>query len=117
MTFAVCPPSQGPSLHTHKKTFETFTVLRGQFEFFWGDDGEHSEILEELDVISVPPLVNRAFRNVGETEGVLQVIITGGVHDMNDIDLSPTVGEKIRKIDPVAFEEIQREMFTFTAGA
>ena len=28
MTLAVCPPGQGPELHAHVKTYETFTVLR-----------------------------------------------------------------------------------------
>ena len=29
MTLAVCPPGQGPSLHAHHQTYETFTVLKG----------------------------------------------------------------------------------------
>jgi hypothetical protein len=32
MTLAVCPPGQGPGLHAHRQTYETFTVLTtGQF--------------------------------------------------------------------------------------
>lgn len=116
ITYAVCPPGQGPSLHAHDKTFETFTVCRGRFEIRWGDSGEHSIILKEFDTISVPPKVCRAFRNVGEVEGVLQVIITGGVHDRFDIDLSPLAADEMRRIDPAAQQQIEREMFTFTAG-
>ena len=48
--------------------------------------------------------------------GVTQVIITGGVHDMDDIDLSPQIGEMIDKIDPEIRQKIERERFTFTAG-
>ena len=33
MTLAKCPPGQGPGLHNHVNTFETFTVLEGKFEF------------------------------------------------------------------------------------
>ena len=32
MTLAVCPPGQGPGLHNHVKTYETFTVLKTRFE-------------------------------------------------------------------------------------
>src|ERR671922_402080 len=39
MTLAVCPPGQGPGLHSHRKTYETFTVLKGRFEVRWNDDG------------------------------------------------------------------------------
>lgn len=95
MTFAVCPPGTGPGLHTHAQTFETFTVLEGRFEFSWGDRGEHSVVLGRFDVISVPPGVCRAFRNVGEDEGMLQVLITGGVHDMQDIAFPPQIAEQI----------------------
>lgn len=116
ITYAVCPPGQGPSLHAHKLTYETFTVLRGRFEFAWGDNGEHTLVLDELDVLSMPPEVCRAFRNIGTEEGVLQVIITGGVHDMQDIDMRPDVGRKIQEIDPEAYAEIAGKRFTFTAG-
>ena len=33
MNISVCPPGQGPGLHAHHKTFETFFVLQGKFEF------------------------------------------------------------------------------------
>ena len=32
MTLARCPAGQGPGLHNHKDTYETFTVLEGRFE-------------------------------------------------------------------------------------
>lgn len=85
ITYAACPPGTGPSLHTHRRTFETFTVLTGRFEFTWGDNGEGAVTLDPFDVLSVPPGIARAFRNVGAEEGLLQVIITGGQHDVNDI--------------------------------
>lgn len=116
ITYAVCPPGQGPGLHAHAATFETFTVMRGRFEFSVGDAGDQTIVLEELDVISVPPRVTRRFRNVGDAEGILQVIITGGTHDRNDIDLVPEVGEAIERIDPEARKEIEASMFSFTAG-
>ena len=39
MTLAVCPPGQGPGLHSHRQTYETFTVMKGRFEVRWNDDG------------------------------------------------------------------------------
>lgn len=116
ITYAVCPPGQGPGLHAHRCTFETFTVLSGTFAFAWGDKGDKQVTLEEWDVISVPPLLSRAFRNIGSTEGVLQVIITGGTHDRNDIDISPDVAEQMRRISPESYDEISSKTFSFTAG-
>ena len=117
MTLAVCPPGQGPELHAHVKTFETFTVLRGRFEVRWNDHGSERLVLEELDTVSVPPGVCRAFRNIGETEGILQVLITGGVHDMQDIDFARQIGERLEAIDPAARAYFEKVGFTFTAGA
>ena len=49
MTHAKCPPGQGPGLHNHINTYETFTVLEGQFEVSWNDDGSAAIILEKFD--------------------------------------------------------------------
>jgi mannose-6-phosphate isomerase-like protein (cupin superfamily) len=100
ITFAVCPPGTGPSLHTHHRTTETFTCLRGRFEFRWGDRGEHATILEPFDLFAVPPLVARAFRNISDEEGVLQVLITGGIHDMQDIAFPAQTAAEIRDVGP-----------------
>jgi quercetin dioxygenase-like cupin family protein len=116
MTIAICPPGQGPSLHAHVQTYETFTVLKGRFEFLWNDDGGEHAVLEEFDTISVPPGVCRAFRNVGEEEGILQVLITGGVHDMNDIAHTPESKERIDRIQAGLSAQFEKAGFTFTAG-
>src|SRR5690349_1099961 len=54
MTLAVCPPGQGPGLHAHRQTYETFTVLKGRFEVSWNDDGSERALLELYDTISFP---------------------------------------------------------------
>ncbi|MFV3077594.1 cupin domain-containing protein [Niveispirillum fermenti] len=95
ITYAVCPAGTGPSLHTHRRTFETFTVLKGRFQFTLGDDGEGTAVLDPFDVISVPPGVARAFRNVSAGEGLLQVIITGGRHDVDDITFPARTAREI----------------------
>lgn len=100
VTYAVCPPGTGPSLHSHKRTFETFTVMQGRFEFSWGEAGEHSVVLERFDALSMPPNVHRAFKNVSAEEGILQVLISGGVHDSRDIEYPRKTAEEIRARDP-----------------
>jgi quercetin dioxygenase-like cupin family protein len=116
MTLAVCPPGQGPGLHSHRQTYETFTVLKGRFEVSWNDDGSGRAILELFDTVSFPPGVCRAFRNVGEDEGILQVVITGGVHDMTDIDFSEKAKQQIEAVKPGLAAEFEKAGFTFTAG-
>jgi quercetin dioxygenase-like cupin family protein len=116
MTLAVCPPGQGPELHAHAKTHETFTVLRGRFEFRWNDDGRDAVVLDEFDTISIPPGVCRAFRNVSDAEGIVQVLITGGVHDMSDIDFAAHIATKLEAIDPRARAYFEDAGFTFTAS-
>ena len=59
MALAVCPPGQGPGLHAHRETYETFTVLKGEFEVRWNDDGGEREVLRPFDTISFPPGVCR----------------------------------------------------------
>src|SRR5688572_3818192 len=117
MTLAVCPPGQGPGLHSHRQTFETFTVLQGEFEVRWNDQGDESALLRRFDTISFPPGVCRAFRNTGQEEGILQVIITGGVHDMTDIAFSPNAKREIEAVRPGLAAEFEKAGFTFDAGS
>ena len=51
MTIAKCPQGQGPELHNHISTYETFTVLQGTFLIEWNDDGSESLELGYLDTI------------------------------------------------------------------
>jgi len=116
MTLAVCPPGQGPGLHNHVKTYETFTVLKGRFEVRWNEDGSERAVLEQFDTISLPPGICRAFRNIGGEEGILQVLITGGVHDMTDIAFTPAAKQDIENVRRGLSAEFEKAGFTFTAG-
>jgi quercetin dioxygenase-like cupin family protein len=117
ITLAVCPPGQGPGLHAHRRTYETFTVLAGEFEVTWNDDGSESATLRLFDTISFPPGVCRAFRNIGKAEGILQVVITGGVHDMTDIAFSPKARQEIEAVRPGLAAEFEKVGFTFDAAS
>ena len=116
ITLARCPPGQGPGLHSHRTTFETFTVLKGRFEVSWGDRGSDTVEIGLFDTISVPPGVCRGFHNVSDEEGLLQVIITGGVHDMEDIDFRPEIGDEVRNLSPELLETLEETGMSFTAG-
>jgi len=82
----------------------------------WNDDGSGSAVLELFDTVSFPPGVCRAFRNIGTGEGILQVLITGGVHDMTDIDFSPKAKNQIEAVQRGLAAEFEKAGFTFTAG-
>ena len=116
LAFTVCPPGQGPTLHAHGGTFETFTVLEGRFEVSWNDNGADSAVLERFDTISVPPGVCRAFRNVGESDGILQVIASGDMSNPNDVDYPESTAAEIEAIGPGILDEFKRTGLTFTAG-
>ena len=116
MFISVCPPGQGPALHAHVKTFETFTVLEGKFEFYIGDRGEETVVLEKWDSFSCPPGWCRGFRNVDTADSVLQTVITGGVHDRNDIGLPPIVAEQLEAIGPGVLDEFKKIGLSFDAG-
>jgi hypothetical protein len=90
--------------------------MKGRFEVRWNDDGAERAVLEVYDTISFPPGVCRAFRNIGDAEGILQVIITGGVHDMTDIDFSEKAKDEIEAVRPGLTAEFEKVGFTFTAG-
>ena len=116
MTIAKCPSGQGPSLHNHQQTYETFTVLKGKFLIEWNDNGSEKVELEELDTISIPPGVCRSFKNISEKEGLLQVIISGGVHDMNDIAFTKASKVKMENIEKNLSKKFEKIGFKFDAG-
>ena len=110
MFISIMPPGQGPCLHAHVKTFETFIVLEGALEFSLNDDGGEKIVLNRWDTFSWPPGVHRGFRNVDVKDSVLLTIITGGINDRNDIGLPPAVAKQIEAVDPNALEVFKTKM-------
>lgn len=83
-----CAPGKSAPLHNHL-TQEVFIALSGEWEIFWGPDGERALRLSTWDTISIPPGVSRGFRNVGSTEACLIGIASG--HDPGQINWPPAV--------------------------
>src|SRR6201988_1382679 len=75
VSIAECEPGNGPGLHRHLNTVENFFCLSGRFEISWGDQGEHTLVLQPLDMISVPRGENRSFRNISDQLGRLLGLI------------------------------------------
>ena len=95
MNVSIMPPGQGPCLHAHDNTYETFVVLDGEIEFSVGPEGEETVTLGKWDTFSCPPGVYRGFRTSGETSATLLTVITGAVDARDDVCVPPSVGRDI----------------------
>jgi uncharacterized RmlC-like cupin family protein len=112
-----CPPGNGPGLHVHYKTHETFLALTGKWEIQWGDKGEETIVLEPFDLIAVPPTVTRRFVNVGAEDAHLLVIIQGRQEDFDDVDRVPETAAAIaRKFGPEMVRTLESLGWKFTIG-
>lgn len=67
---------KGASLHSHS-TVEVFMPLKGQWEIFWGDEGEEVLELDTFDVISVPTGIMRGFRSASDGDNLMMAIVGG----------------------------------------
>jgi uncharacterized RmlC-like cupin family protein len=119
VTIAECPPGDGPGLHNHETTTENFFCLNGRFEIAWGDNGEHSIVLEPLDMVSVPPGVHRRFRNVSNETARLLVMIQIPTKEQADrISYAPALGAEIEKeYGADALKKLRDIGFKFDAGS
>ena len=97
MFISIMPPGQGPCLHSHNGTFETFMVLEGTIEYFVGEPIEHRVTLNKWDVFSCPPKVYRGFKNVGETDAVQLTVITGVDEGRDDVSMPDTIAQQVGK--------------------
>ena len=115
VTIAECEPGNGPGLHRHLNTVENFMCLCGRFEIAWGDHGEHTLVLEPLDMISVPRGENRSFRNVsGETGRLLVMIVPETDQQADPISYAPSLAKEIEnEYGKSALEGLQKVGFKF----
>jgi uncharacterized RmlC-like cupin family protein len=118
LSIAECPPGNGPGLHCHETTTESFFCLCGRFKVSWGDEGQHSTILEPNDFVSVPPGVTRDFKNISDEVGRLFVVIETSPDEPTDrIAYAPTLGtEVVDKFGPEARARLEHIGFKFNAG-
>jgi uncharacterized RmlC-like cupin family protein len=114
---ATCPPNQGPGLHVHYRTHETFIAMSGRWEIQWGDHGEESTMLETMDLIAMPPRVTRRFINRSEQDAHLMVIIQGQREEFDDVDRVPETAQAIAaKYGQGMVEKLQSLGWKFTIG-
>ncbi len=115
VSIAECEPGNGPGLHRHLNTVENFLCLSGRFEIAWGDQGEHTLVLEPLDMISVPRGENRSFRNVSNELGRLLVMIVPETDEQVDpISYAPSLAKEIEnEYGKAALEGLQKIGFKF----
>lgn len=117
VVIAECEPHNGPGLHSHAKSTETFTCIQGRFRIEWGDEGEHAVELGLFDTISVPPGVMRRFQNISDETGLLYVILQGGERGLGDVEFAPSVGAEIReKFGDAVLQELEGVGYSFDAG-
>lgn len=109
-----CPAGNGPTLHAHTRTHETFMAMSGRWEITWGDQGEHSTVLEQFDLIDVPPRVFRAFRNVSDSEAYLLVVIHGKAEDFGDTYHPPQTAQMVeQRFGAEALETVKQRGIRF----
>ncbi len=115
VSIAECEPGNGPGLHRHLNTVENFFCLSGRFEIAWGDQGEHTLVLEPLDLVSVPVGENRSFRNVSNELGRLLVMIVPQTDEQVDpVLFAPSLAKEIEDdYGKSAVEGLQRIGFKF----
>lgn len=105
---SVCPPGQGPCLHNHAATFETFVCLDGKWEFSVGDKGQEKIVLEKWDTFSCPPNVYRGFKNADTKDSVLMTIISGPPDARDDVSCPPIIREQLAAIGPQVLPAVEK---------
>lgn len=74
-TMVLPPGCEGP-MHVHDDVEEVFFMLRGKVRLFFEEDGETWEtVLEERDLISVPPKLYRGLVNDWDEEALMCVML------------------------------------------
>ena len=113
-----CPPGNGPGLHVHWRTHETFMALTGKWEVIWGDKGEEKTVIEPFDLIAVPPQVTRTFVNISDEDAHLLVVIQGQKGEFDDVGRVPETRQKIAdKFGPEMVGKLEAAGWQFTLDA
>ncbi len=113
MFISIMPPGQGPCLHSHNNTFETFMVLEGSIEYYVGDPIEHRLTLNKWDTFSCPPRVYRGFHNAGDTDAVMLTVITGVEEGRDDVSMPDSIAQEARQNFGAKVVDAFRAIFSF----
>lgn len=113
MFISIMPPGQGPCLHSHNSTFETFMVLEGSIEYYVGDPIEHRLTLNKWDTFSCPPRVYRGFHNAGDTDAVMLTVITGVEEGRDDVSMPDSIAQEAGEKFGAKVVDAFRNMFSF----
>jgi len=112
------PPGNGPPLHAHMETRETFICINGKYRVCYGPNGENSVELNPMDTVSMPTGVLRDFTNISDETAHLLVLI----HEdddklaLNDIYMKPELGREIAdKFGEDILEKMENIGSQFTA--
>ncbi len=118
------PKGSGPAYHTHDY-IESFLPLTGKWRFYWGnspDEIEGETIIEQWDLISLPPGLWRGFENISEEESWLFAVLEQHeVFEGKDPYWAPKVVKDAAKhgfyanelgkmIKPDNFKELEKEI-------
>lgn len=119
-------PGNGPAYHTHDY-IESFLPLTGKWRFYWGNDSDPNKIegetiIEQWDLISLPPGLWRGFEVVSEEEAwIFAVLEEHKVFSGKDPYWSPQIIKKAadfgfhadesgKMVKPDNFDQLEQEM-------
>lgn len=117
MFISIMPPGQGPCLHSHNSTFETFMVLEGEIEYEVGEPVTHRVRLGKWDVFSCPPRCYRGFRNVGTGNAVQLTVITGLGEGRDDVSVPDSIAQQVMREHGEKVAQAFRGLFSFDPPA
>ena len=117
MFISIMPPGQGPCLHSHNSTFETFMVLQGTIEYRIGDPVAHRLTLEKWDAFSCPPGIYRGFKNVGDGDAVQLTVLTGLDEGRDDVSMPDSIAQQVSSEHGDKVLDAMRAVFSFDPPA
>ncbi len=75
VVISTTPPQGGPPLHVHEREDELFYILKGTYEFRFGDD---TVTATTGDFVHLPAHIPHTFRNIGTEPGIAINTMTPG---------------------------------------
>ena len=75
VVISTTPPEGGPPLHVHEHEDELFYIIKGTYEFRFGDE---TILASAGDLVHLPAHIPHSFRNVGSEPGMAMNTMTPG---------------------------------------